>query len=146
MAPQKDAHPLPPVPSSGQSKAPPRAQHFLSFMQFFGNFGKIICWRSLVRGILDPLGKWINIWPFCTSITCKTHSLLNIRYHNLGHFYSCSHLFLNQKILLKSLTLINALISKRTIFSALADPRGGGPRDAPRVQFLLVFGKNLARY
>ena len=25
---------------------PPTAQNFLNFMQFFGKFGKIICWRA----------------------------------------------------------------------------------------------------
>ena len=40
---------------------PPTAQNVLNFMQFFGKFGKIICWyhplegwRPLLRGILDP--------------------------------------------------------------------------------------------
>ena len=42
------------------ARAPPTAQNFLNFMQFFAQFGKIICWRplegwrSLLRGILDP--------------------------------------------------------------------------------------------
>ena len=41
--------------------APPTAKNFLNFMQFFGKFGKIICWRPhprglvpLLQGILDP--------------------------------------------------------------------------------------------
>ena len=40
--------------------APPMAQNFLNFMQFFAKFGKIICWRPpgglvpLLWGILDP--------------------------------------------------------------------------------------------
>ena len=41
---------------------PPTAQNFLDFMQFFGKFDKIICWRPpppegrhpLLQGILDP--------------------------------------------------------------------------------------------
>ena len=33
---------------------PPTAQNFLNFMQFFAKFGKIICWRHLLRRILDP--------------------------------------------------------------------------------------------
>ena len=36
---------------SGGSKGP---QTFLNFMQFFGKFGKIVCWRPLLRGILGP--------------------------------------------------------------------------------------------
>ena len=30
---------------------PPTGQIFLDFMQFFGKFGTIICWRPLLRGI-----------------------------------------------------------------------------------------------
>ena len=38
---------------------PPTAQNFLNFMQFSAKFGKIICWRPLLRGILDPpLGRF----------------------------------------------------------------------------------------
>ena len=39
---------------------PPAAQNFLGFMQFWGNFDKIVCWRPpgsrrpLLQGILDP--------------------------------------------------------------------------------------------
>ena len=40
---------------------PPTVQNFLDFMQFFGKFDKIICWRPppegwrpLLQGILDP--------------------------------------------------------------------------------------------
>ena len=33
---------------------PPTAQNVLNFMQFFGKFDKIICWRPLLHGILDP--------------------------------------------------------------------------------------------
>ena len=32
----------------------PTAQNFLNFMYFFEKFGKIICWRPLLWGILDP--------------------------------------------------------------------------------------------
>ena len=41
-------------------RAPPTAQNFLDFMQFFGKFDKIVCWRPpegrrpLLQGILDP--------------------------------------------------------------------------------------------
>ena len=31
----------------------PTAQNFLIFMQFFAKIGKIICWRPLLREILD---------------------------------------------------------------------------------------------
>ena len=47
----RGAHPAP----------PPTAQNFLDFMQFFGKFDKIVCWRPppegrrpLLQGILDP--------------------------------------------------------------------------------------------
>ena len=30
------------------------AQNFLDFMQFSGKFDKIVCWRPLLQGILDP--------------------------------------------------------------------------------------------
>ena len=45
--------------------APPTDQNFLNFMQFFGHFGKIVCWhplegwRPLLWGILHPpLQSW----------------------------------------------------------------------------------------
>ena len=31
-------------------RAPPTAQNFLNFMQFFTKFGKIICWRPTLEG------------------------------------------------------------------------------------------------
>ena len=42
------------------ARSPPEAQKFLNFMQFFGTFGKMTCWRPLYgwaspfTGILDP--------------------------------------------------------------------------------------------
>ena len=145
MAPQKEEHLLLPVPSSGGSKAP---HYGPTFSQFHAVFRKV--WQNHMlphfSGGLDPLDKRINIWHFCTSI--KIHSLLSIRnkcHHHFGHFYSCSHLFLNQKILLKSLTLINALISKKNCTLHIGGSKGA-PRDVPPVQFLSVFGKNLANH
>ena len=44
----------------GRFRAPPTAEHFPSFEQFFRKFGQITCWRPLegwhplLRGILDP--------------------------------------------------------------------------------------------
>ena len=44
---------------------PPTAQKFLDFMQFLGNFDKIVCWRPpegrrpLLLGILDPPWEYI---------------------------------------------------------------------------------------
>ena len=40
---------------SGGSKGggpgnPPTGQNFLNFMQLFGNFGKIVCWRPPLEG------------------------------------------------------------------------------------------------
>ena len=35
-------------------RPPPTAQNFLNFMQFFGNFGKIICWSPLPGGLAPP--------------------------------------------------------------------------------------------
>ena len=43
-----------------RGRPPPTDQNFLDFMQFFGKFDKIVCWRPLegwaplLRGILDP--------------------------------------------------------------------------------------------
>ena len=42
-------------------------QHFLYSMQFLGKFGKIVCWRPLLRGILDlPLTcqEKDAAWPY----------------------------------------------------------------------------------
>ena len=44
------------------ARPPPTVQNFLDFMQFFGKFDKIVCWRPpplegwrpLLQGILDP--------------------------------------------------------------------------------------------
>ena len=46
------------------SGRPTTAQNFLDFMQFFGKFDKIVCWRSLqgrrplLQGILYPAPEW----------------------------------------------------------------------------------------
>ena len=64
--------------ASGRSKGgrpqrvpPPTAQKILNFMQFFGKFGKIVCWRPpppaerwrpLLRGILDPPLSYYIDW------------------------------------------------------------------------------------
>ena len=34
--------------------APPTAQNVLNFMQFFGKFGKIVCWRPSPGGLAPP--------------------------------------------------------------------------------------------
>ena len=51
--------------SSGGSKGDgrtPTAQNFLNFMQFFGKFGKIICWRP-PEGWRPSYGEsWIPPW------------------------------------------------------------------------------------
>ena len=45
------------------------SENFLDFMQFFGNFDKIVCWhplegwRPLLQGILDPPLLWCSILP-----------------------------------------------------------------------------------
>ena len=55
--------------------SPLKAQDFVNFLQFFGNFGKIICWRlvidwrPLIQGILDP--------PLTSVVSF--HSLLQLR-------------------------------------------------------------------
>ena len=51
-----------------QGRLPPTAQKFLDFMQFLGNFDKVVCWRlpppppegrrPLLRGILDQPLQW----------------------------------------------------------------------------------------
>ena len=44
--------------------SPLTAQNFLNVMQFFGNFGKIICWHPLLREILDlPLVPFHMVSP-----------------------------------------------------------------------------------
>ena len=48
------------------STRPPTDQNFLNFMQFFGNFAKIIGLRPLLRRILDPpLGGRQETWNLC---------------------------------------------------------------------------------
>ena len=57
---------------------PPTAQNFLDFMQFFGKFDKIVCWRplpregrrSLLQGILD-----LPLWFHCTNTDHDCHAL-----------------------------------------------------------------------
>ena len=34
--------------------SPPGGPNSFNFMQFLGNFGKIVCWRPLLGEILDP--------------------------------------------------------------------------------------------
>ena len=49
-----------------QGGHPPTAQNFLNFMQFFGKFDKIICWRPLLEFWRPSYGEsWIrpcNLW------------------------------------------------------------------------------------
>ena len=53
---------------------PLRAQQFLNFMQYFGNFRKIVCWRSLLWGILDP--PPLSLLIQLISHACDPHSRL----------------------------------------------------------------------
>ena len=44
-------------------REPPPAQHFLNFMQFLRNFGKIVCWRPPWRVGAPSYGKsWMCPW------------------------------------------------------------------------------------
>ena len=49
------------VSSGGFRGCPPTAQNFLDFMQFFGKFDKIVCWRPLEGGnpgFVPVHGQW----------------------------------------------------------------------------------------
>ena len=72
-----------PVSDIGEGAPLPTAQNFLDFMQFFGNFDKIVCCRlplegrrPHLQGILDP-PLWStssSVWVFCF---CNVTKLVN---------------------------------------------------------------------
>ena len=45
---------------SGAQGTPPTGPNSFNFMQFLGNFGKIVCWRPLLGEILDPPLLWTH--------------------------------------------------------------------------------------
>ena len=55
---------------------PHTAQNFLKFMQFFGNFGKILCWRP-PEGRVSYRDSWIGPWNGYFVFVCPLCELEN---------------------------------------------------------------------
>ena len=64
------------------ARAPPTAQNFLNFMQFFAKFGKIICWPPRV-GAPFYGESWIRSWIYL--ISRKLHKKRFLRWQNLRY-------------------------------------------------------------
>ena len=65
------------------ARAPPTAQNFLNFMQFFVKFGKIICWRPPWRVGAPSYGEsWIRPWSIHSSAFADLFNLKGLYLHN----------------------------------------------------------------